>query len=720
MVLQHVDRPSDYLRLLEAHRGELNALYEDLLIGVTAFFRDREPFEALCSTILPALFEKRSPEQPVRVWVPGCATGEEAYSIAMCVLEYLEDHQLAHRLQIFATDINEHALSRARHGMYPASIELDVSPERLQRFFSRADKGGYQVSRKVRDMVVFARHNLGKDPPFSRLDLVSCRNLLIYLQPALQKRVMRVFHYALNPHGCLLLGTAESVGDASDLFSLVDRKLKIYVKKHGTSPGVFDFAFGQSPERGTVSMSNPPHERKPEVSFQQAVDRKILDKYGPPGVVVDQALNILQFRGQCASYMAPSPGAATLSMLRMVRPELLVPLKSVVQRVLVDGVPASCEPVRLTDAAAPPVVMDVIPVEASPGNRCLLVLFRNVTEGQPAEQAAGEDEGAKVPGAAKRIHELERELTTTKEYLETIIQELATSNEELQSSNEELQSSNEELQSTNEELETSKEELQATNEELVTVNEELQTRIGQLGVANDDVVNLLMNVGSPVLLVGLDLRIRRFSAAAERLLNLISSDVGRPISYLGSSLNVPHIESTVSDAINSMRMREVRVRCSNGAWYTMRTVPYQNSDRAVRGGVIELLPFPLLGSNYDASELHQLTTHMLGVLPSYLVLLDAALRIVWANDAFVQAWNDGTELFGRSLDTMFDSREQAPELWKRIEDTARTGQPFGDLVLRHRWGHTGERNLRWMARSVGAEGQRRELTLLVVEEQAVV
>jgi two-component system CheB/CheR fusion protein len=509
----------------------------------------------------------------------------------MCLLEHVEDKQLGQRLQIFATDINEHALNKARHGVYPESIELDVTPERLQRFFSRADKGGYQVSRKVRDMVVFARHNLGKDPPFSRLDLLSCRNVLIYLQPALQKRVMRVFHYALNPQGCLMLGTAESVGEASDLFSLLDRKLKIYVKKHGTSPGVFEFAFGHTPEKGASAMSTPPNERKPEVSLQQLVDRKILDKYGPPGLVMDESLNILQFREQCAPFLAPSPGAATLNMLRMVRPELLIPLKNTVQRVLAEGIQASCEPVR-TDDLEHMVAMDVLPIDAPPQLRCLLVLFREVREAvspdaeEPEDQ---EDEESKL-GNNKRIQALERELSTTKEYLETIIQELATSNEELQSSNEELQSSNEELQSTNEELETSKEELQATNEELVTVNEELQTRIGQLGVANDDVVNLLINVTSAVLLVGLDLRIRRFSAAAERLLNLISSDLGRPISYLGTALNVPQIETTVSEAINTMRPRDVRVRCSNGQYYMMHTVPYQTADRSVRGGVIELLP----------------------------------------------------------------------------------------------------------------------------------
>jgi two-component system CheB/CheR fusion protein len=716
MALQHLERPLDYLKLVEENRSELKALYADLLIGVTGFFRDLTPFEYLKSSVFPALLERRDPELPIRIWVPGCATGEEAYSIIMCLLEYIEHHQPAQRLQVFATDIDEQALARARQGIYPPGIELDVSAERLQRFFSRTEKG-YQVSRKLRDMVVFARHNLGKDPPFSRLDLVSCRNLLIYMQPALQKKVMRVFHYALNPRGFLLLGSAESVGDASDLFSLLDRKLKFYAKKHASSPGVLEFAFGSRQEESLSGMTRPVVERKPEVSLQQLVDRKILDKYGPPGVLIDETANILQFRGQTGPFLAPSPGAATLSILRMIRPELLVPLKAALHRALHDGLQVSCEPVRMSDGAHKEIAMDLVPIDAAGHGRCLLVLFREL---EPPSQAHGAGAEPAVRAEAsmpeqKRTQELEHELLTTKEYLETIIQELATSNEELQSSNEELQSSNEELQSTNEELETSKEELQASNEELVTVNEELQARITQLGVANDDLINVLVNVTSPVVLVGLDLRIRRFSAAAERLLNLISKDVGRPISYLGTTLNVPQIESTVSEVIDTMRSKEIRVRCSNAGWYTMRIAPYQTADRAIRGVVIELIQMTAPHGIWDVTEIPELVAKVLSTLPHELVLLDQSLRIVWANEAFQRLWGANLDTLGRSLDALLPRSSTPESLWTSIENAAFTGQPFEELHVMQTPGGDAPQNVRWSGRSIPAEAGRGALTLLTVE-----
>jgi two-component system CheB/CheR fusion protein len=714
MLLQRMEDASAYIALLESQRSELHALYRDLLIGVTSFFRDQEPFDLLSETILPAFLDKDR-ERPVRVWVPGCATGEEAYSIAICLLEQLEKQLQPRKLQVFATDINEDALTRARLGVYPTNIEASVGPDRLQRFFRRTTQGDYQVARQVRDAVVFARHNLGKDPPFSRLDLISCRNVLIYLQPALQRRVMRIFHYALKPQGLLMLGTAESVGETSDLFSLVDRKLKVYVKKHGASPGVFEFAFGPA-AAGPAVTSSSAGERKVEVSFQQIIERKILDKYGPPGVAMDEALNILQFRGQCGPFLAPTPGAATLNILRMIRPELLAPLKAIAQRALTEGASASCEPVRLVGRESW-VVMDVMPVEATSEGRCLLLVFRESIDAPQAPSVTPRDGSASQHEQGKRELELERELSALKEYQETIIQELATSNEELQSSNEELQSSNEELQSTNEELETSKEELQATNEELVTVNEELEARIDQLSVANDDVVNLLASSSAPMLLVDLDLRIRRFSSAAERLLNLIASDVGRPVSYLGVSLNAPQIEANVRDAINAIHPRELRVRCSNGAWYTMRTVPYQTSDRSVRGGVIELLPFPTLSGAYDTSDLHLLAGQVLATLPYQLVLVDFSLRIVWANDAFLGAWDQGEDLSGRPLDAVLGSRAALPDLWKRIDETVLSGQPFPMQNVTQAWGKQGERTMRWTARTVPVHPQR-ALTLFVIDEPA--
>ncbi len=513
MALLHLERATDCATRIEQDRAELGALYGDLLIGVTSFFRDQEPFVSLKVQVFQRLLANRGPGQPIRIWVAGCATGEEAYSIAITLLEVIDAQPSSHKIQIFASDINETALSKARQGIYPDSIELDVSADRLQRFFSKVESG-YQVSRRVRELVVFAGHNLGKDPPFSKLDLVSCRNVLIYLQPALQKKVVRSFHYALNRDGFLLLGTSESVGDATDLFSMVDRDRKLYTKKNVTSSGVFDFSLGgraAAPSQKSSGVGFP--ERRPAVSAQQLADRKLLDRFAPPGLIIDESLQVVQFRGQTARYLAPSPGTATLNILKLVRPELMVALRSTVQSALSEKVPVTSEPIQVSDGERFDVCIDVLPLrEAADHSGSLLVLFRE----QPEAARTGAAQTSKAAlelDSSEQVQQLQRELLSNKEYLETIIHELETANEELQGANEELQSANEELQSTNEELETSKEELQSSNEELATVNEELQARMTQLAVAKDDLVNLLSSISAPVVLVGLDLRIRSFSVS---------------------------------------------------------------------------------------------------------------------------------------------------------------------------------------------------------------
>jgi two-component system CheB/CheR fusion protein len=470
MALQRIEQPRDYLKFLESTPSEVEVLYSDLLIGVTAFFRDGEPFEALKSIVFPRLFDSRPPG-PLRIWVPGCATGEEAYSMAICLLEYLGDRAAAFKIQIFATDLDERAIIRARAGLYPRSIENEVSPERLERFFVSED-AGHRVRPEVREQVVFARHNLGKDPSFGRLDLISCRNVLIYLQPQLQNKVLRGFHWSLNPNGCLLLGTSECVGDCSDLFSLSDRKLKIYAKKISPSPSVYDFAAGS--ERKVPAEHVLP---MPMISVQQLADRKVVEKYGPPGLLINERFEVIQFRGNTGPYLAPTPGLASLELFKLVRHELLSGLRMAVQRGFAEFLPHSSDPMQLwRERQLVSVVFDVLPIhDAGTERRCLLVLFREPTM-SPQTQA--------IAVAAQPAY--------SREYLETALTEaeatneaLQSSNQHLQGSNEELQSSNEELQSLNEELQTSREEMQAINEELSTVNNELQSRMLQVLVARD-------------------------------------------------------------------------------------------------------------------------------------------------------------------------------------------------------------------------------------------
>lgn len=592
MAVHKIERLEDYIALLQSRPGELATLYHDLLIGVTSFFRDRVPYEVLNTAVLDRLAARR-PEQPIRVWVPGCSTGEEPYSIAIALLERLGDRAVDRKIQIFATDVDDEAVQFGRRGVYPAQIAMDVSPERLQRFFVPR-QGGYQVCRRVRDMVVFASQNVTKDPPFSRLDLVSCRNLLIYLQPPLQKKVLRIFHYALLPDGYLLLGTSESVGDSPDLFSLVDRQARLYRKKNIPSSATFDVAFGESAPRGVSAASNLQTDARPMANIQQLADRRVLERYGPPGVVINENLEVLQFRGRTGPYLEPLPGNASLNLLKLARPELVVDLRAAVHRALDTNAPVVVRRVPLLGPEGQRFVeIEVLPlVDPETRSRCLVVAF-NDSAGEPAAvespSTLAADPSDETP---PRVRELERELAATKEYLQTAIEELETSNEELKSANEELQSANEELQSTNEELETSKEELQSTNEELTTVNDELHCRMGELSQSNDDLQNLMMLVDTPVVIVGLYQRIRRYTHAAEKLLNLIPSDVGRPLAHLSWFVPAGSLERLVAGVIEHLSTRSEALAATNGRRYRVTVMAYKTSEHSIRGAALSFTELP--------------------------------------------------------------------------------------------------------------------------------
>jgi two-component system CheB/CheR fusion protein len=712
MALHRLEKIDDYLSFLASDGNELRSLYNDLLIGVTSFFRDTEPFDALKNVVFPRLLENHPADAPIRIWVAGCSTGEEAYSITISLIEFLGERATRHKIQIFATDVDDDALSRARFATYPASIEIDVSPERLQRFFVRTDKG-YQVARPVRDVVVFARHNLGKDPPFSRLDVITCRNVLIYMQAALQKKVLRIFHYALNPDAYLLLGTSETIGDAADLFALVDRKTKVYAKKNIPATRVFDVSLsGRSPhgEDGEAMRSIA----GPIVSVAQIADRKVIEKYAPAGVIVDEGLDIVQFRGRTGPYLEPAPGVATLNLLKLAHPELLVALRTTVHRALAEGGPVTSPAIPLrSDRELRSVSVDVMPLPDTAGRRCLLVLFNEVS--LPKQSSDGPADAAEGPAANPRILELERDLTTTKEYLQSTIEELEAANEEMQSSNEELQSTNEELQSTNEELETSKEELQSINEELTTVNDELHDRMAQLSAVNDDLRNVMLSGSSLTVIIGADLRIRRFSAAAEKLLSLIPGDVGRPIGYLRNVMSSRDIEQIAADALASVTTREQRVRCVDGSWYLMRMMPYVTMDHMIRGLVVELVKTTPPAAAAEGGEMPLRAEQVLSVFPQPLMLLDRHVRLVWANRAFFEAFGVGPGTLGRPLVEAWGNPNQPAELWSFLEEIA-SGKVAGDVVIDHPFGRADDRPMRFVGRIVPSEGERSALALVFMQE----
>jgi two-component system CheB/CheR fusion protein len=586
MALQRIENLDRYIAKLRGDSRELRALYEDILINVTEFFRDPDAFEALARMVFPKIVPVRN-SGPIRIWVPGCSSGEEVYSIAITLLEFLGERSSEVSIQIFGTDISDVALDKARSGIYAPGLVESMSPERIRKFFRRIDSS-YGINKRIREMCIFAKQNLVKDPPFSKVDLISCRNLLIYLGPVLQKRLVPVFHYALKPTGFLLLGSSETIG-ATELFSLVDKKNKIY-SRLPTSDRV-------APEFSPEEVTTPTQELRPskaewtDAELAREADRIVLGKYSHAGAVVDNEFTIIQFRGKTSPYLEHSSGGASLSIFSMARQGLAGELRSVLHRARQGNVTVRVEGVRIRrDAVTSSINIEVVPLKKSAGrgNRYLVLFDEAHLAARKSDQKPAKKRGGQH-ALERELNQVRQELIANKEYLQSIIEQHDTSNEELRSANEEIQSSNEELQSTNEELETAKEELQSTNEELNTVNEELLVRNAQLAQSSNDLLNLLSNVNIPIIMVGNDLRIRRFTPISQRLLNFIPSDVGRPISDIKMNLDIPKLESLLLQVIESLTPQSLNVKDSSGRLYSVRIRPYRTEDNKIDGAVIVMV-----------------------------------------------------------------------------------------------------------------------------------
>ncbi len=586
MVLKQTDTIESYLGILRQDPTEIQCLFDDLLINVTEFFRDPEMYQALAKHVFPKITaaHRKGADRQIRIWVPGCSTGEEAYSLAIALTEFLGEKADGISIQIFATDISDPALKIGRNGAYPASIAKSVSPERLRRFFSKSESG-FQVQKHIRDSCIFARHNVTRDPPFSKLDLISCRNVLIYLGSVLQERVVPLFHYALNPNGFLVLGSSETIGSHAGLFQLLDKKCKIYVRR----PGISRIPL-MTPARELPTVKPPlpaKQEMWTDLDLQREADRLVLSKYGPPGIVVDENLKICQFRGQTSPFLEPAAGAASLNVLRMVKEGLGAELKAALTKARKEDKPVRREGVHLATSGNLELNLHVIPFSRNlERDRKYLILFEAVRKSLPAAHAKGKPAPARVRALEHENQHLRQELSSSRQYLQSIIEDQEASQEELQSATEEIQSSNEELQSTNEELETAKEELQSTNEELNTVNEELQNRNLQLSRMGNELVNLLANVNMPILILGNDLRIHRFTPATEKSLNLIPSDIGRPIRDFNLRIHVPNLEKVLRDVIDTLTPLAMDVTDEDGRRYSLRIRPFRTEDRKVDGVVM--------------------------------------------------------------------------------------------------------------------------------------
>ena len=614
MVLSKQNTLDEYAIFLRGSATELAALYSDVLINVTSFFRNPEAFEILTSRIFPELLAQRS-DDPVRVWVLGCSTGQEAYSIVMAFMEASEKAPRERGLQVFATDLNEAHLAKARLGVYAKSLAQDISPERLRRFFTE-EQGGYRVSKGVRDIVVFARQNLIADPPFSRMDLVSCRNVLIYLEPSLQKRAIRTFHYSLNPGGFLLLGASESIAGFTELFEPADKKLKIYVKK-ATHVGLLPLPLSQNsreqtepserPSRASLALGRgrnaPPETLQTEHSAQREADRVTVQRFAPPGVLIDDDLQILQFRGATGAYLEPPRGKASFDVLQMARQGLMLPLRVAIHEAKKDNQIARKENVQIGQNGTPRAVnVEVIPLK-NLRERCFLILFEDAQDAEPTVALASAGERPAGQEEVGRLVELERELAETRYFIQFMQEQHEAASEELQASNEEGQSANEELQSVNEELETSKEELQSANEELTTVNDEMAHRNVELHRLNGDLINLQTSAQLAIVLLARDLTVRHFSPLAEKRFHLLPGDVGRPLgnirhdlAFVSGGTHSPHdLESFISDVITTVRPAERDVRDDrDGRWFSLRAHPYFTIDNKVDGAVLVLVDIDLL------------------------------------------------------------------------------------------------------------------------------
>jgi two-component system CheB/CheR fusion protein len=690
MALHKLDKLNDYIAYLRQNLGELDVLQQDMLINVTKFFREPQAFNTLKDLVFPSIVNSTSPNSPIRLWVPGCSTGEEAYSLAIALLEFLEDHALNKQVQIFATDINETVIDKARSGIYSENIMADVSPARLSRFFVEVAQG-YQVSKAIRDVCVFAKQDMGKDPPISRVDLVSCRNVMIYFGAALQKKMFPIFHYALNSSGFLFLGASESIGIFADLFSLLDKKYRVYVKKAVTTPRVFEFFASEHAATVSNHIQRDDLDVNHWLDVQKEADAIVVNKYAPPGVIINSKLDILQFRGRTGIYLEPAPGMPSVNLLKMAREGMLFGLQAAVSQAKRENLLVQKEGLHVINNGRSFLVnVDVVPIKGRfEKGEYFLVLFKDsVVQHMPNSKLDNgliSLEGTCQPGEPDEVLCLKQELAAKEEYLQSIIGQHEAAIENLRYANEKIQLSNEELQSMNEEMETAKEEVQSSNEELMTLNEELQNRNLELNDVNNDVYNLLRSIDIPILILSSDFRIRRFNSVAEKLLNLISADVGRPINNIKPNVDIPDLEQASSEVIETLLKKEQEVQDRWGHWYNMQIRPYKTTDNKIDGVIITFIDINTLKNSFDdAQEACEYAEAIVETVRHPLLVLDADLRLKTANKAYYQAFQmTPREIKDQSIFQMKDGLWDIPELHILLEDILERDTTFEDFEVNY-------------------------------------
>ena len=703
MGMRGVDGIGDYLKFLKERPEEIDGLIRDFLINVTSFFRDGEAFDALKKHISENLLEDDG--GVLRAWVPGCSTGEEAYSLAMIIRECLEERDADREVQIFGTDLDPEAIEAARRGLYSSAEASDIGRERLKKFFKRKDDQ-YQVDQSIREQVVFAQQDFINDPPFSNIDLISARNLLIYFNSDLQKKkLIPMMSYSLNRGGILFLGTAESIGEYGDDFETLDRRWKIYRAKNSISrrPPVGDIGRGWGRPRIPASGRSSGKDRKAEMHDGDRPESMLISSL-EPSVLLDADYRVVYTHGDTGYYLRLPEGEPDMSILRLIRPELRTALSNCLnesskrfEKTVREGLLTGQETERLR------LLIVVKPVRAMLNERDRIFYIVSFFELPGSE---GETEGDK--GLSSRNRYLEDELKFTRESLRGTVEELETANEELRSANEEYQSANEELQSTNEELETSREELQSLNEELVTVNAEHQKKIEELYVANDDMKNLLNSTGIATVYIDNDMRLMRFTPKATELFHFIESDIGRPLRHINSRIEYSDIISSTQQVLDTLIPINKDIRTEDGVWYSMRIYPYRKTDNVIAGVVISFI---------DISSKLQFSRNVIDTIESPAILLNRDYHIVLANRAFHDFFETSLETIDNaSLFDMEKSRWDLPGLRDMIGKVSKRNGPVEDLKIRETFREIGEKTLILNAKMVEATSGEESWILLTMED----
>lgn len=678
LVVHQIDSLANYILFLQNNPDEIEILFKNLVIGVTSFFRDPKAYELIEKKLLPPLLKAKQPEDTLRCWVVGCSTGEEAYTLAILIAEAVQRLKINVSVQIFASDIDEAAIEIARKGVYPASIARDISAARLKQFFT-TEEDCFKIKKSIRDMVVFSLQSIIKDPPFSRLDFLSCRNLMIYLDSTLQRKILPVFHYTLNHGGILLLGTSESIGEHTDLFVPVDSKLKIYKRKEGLSRNVIDYSKGITYDKSEAPSPRASQQLDLPKDIQALAEKAILEGFAPSGVVINDKFEILHFVGRTEKYLVPPTGKPSFNILTMARPELKQKLLTVLHKAFRGKTRETKKGVRiklndsfaLIDISVGPIVGPGVP------SLLMLVVFEDKKDAPILESTV-----RRKPKGKKQlleIEQLEQELQSTREHLQSTIEELETSNEELKSTNEELQSVNEEVQSTNEELETSKEELQSTNEEMSTVNSELQNKVDELSKTSDDMSNLLAATEIASIYLDTHLCIKRFTPAAKDIINLIRTDIGRPIDDLKTNFPQVDLAGLAQKVLTDLNTISTEIQAKEGTWYSLKILPYRTTANVIEGVVITII-------NINEIKKANIVKRLAVVLKDSndaIVLLDFKGQIT--------AWNKGaTAIYGYSESEALKMNYQAlftedhPADFKEIVDKLQKEEQVRSLKCKRR------------------------------------